>query len=326
MRPWPLGRAAVSTGLLVWLWFSVDRHAILASLKTSDPRPVLGAFLAVQLAAAASTVKWFFLVRDRPARVTLGKLFRLYYIGLFFNNFFPGSLGGDVARVLYLGRQTGVPKAAASVVLERLTGGLALVGILLATAGSLPGFRPYLSSILPLAGLLVAALLGVLFYQARPRTTDPEPTPTPGRTLASVGRLVGSLGRELTHYRGLGWRWWTGVALLSLAFQGALVGINGLLLRSFQVSLPWLELSATVCLISALTMLPLGINGLGIRETGYIFLFQRLGVAGETALSVSLLFFLLVLISSLAGGVFWLLERGGERLAAVGQPVAGVGG
>ena len=48
------------------------------------------------------------------------QLSKLYYIGLFFNNFMPGSVGGDVVRIYYLGKTTNVVVATTSVLWERL--------------------------------------------------------------------------------------------------------------------------------------------------------------------------------------------------------------
>ena len=56
-------------------------------------------------------------------------------------------------------------------------------------------------------------------------------------------------------------------------------------------------------------MIPVSLNGLGVREASYVLFFQSIGVPEGIALSVSLLFFFLVTISSLIGGLFWLMER-----------------
>ena len=46
----------------------------------------------------------------------------------------PGSVGGDVARIYYLGKTTSVASATTSVLFERFTSGFALVGIVLVSA------------------------------------------------------------------------------------------------------------------------------------------------------------------------------------------------
>ncbi|OIQ60949.1 hypothetical protein MOTE_04780 [Moorella thermoacetica] len=62
-------------------------------------------------------------------------------------------------------------------------------------------------------------------------------------------------------------------------------------------------------MISALAMVPFSINGLGLREWSYITLFAPFGVGAAPSLAVSLIFFLVVMAVSLAGGVLYVLEK-----------------
>ena len=100
---------------------------------------------------SAEVWKWKLLIdsseknKDRNG-ASMKKLGRLYYIGLFFNNFLPGSVGGDVVRIYYLGKKTGVSTATTSVLFERITSGGALVGIVILSAFFMDDASPYLLS------------------------------------------------------------------------------------------------------------------------------------------------------------------------------------
>jgi hypothetical protein len=56
-------------------------------------------------------------------------------------------------------------------------------------------------------------------------------------------------------------------------------------------------------------MIPLSLNGLGMREGTWVLLFSQVGVASEAAFSMSILSLLLVTAVSLVGGVFYLADR-----------------
>ena len=99
------------------------------------------------------------------------------------------------------------------------------------------------------------------------------------------------------------------ILLLSFLFQVGMAWINDLLFRSFGIEVSFLHLLVIITLISVITMIPVSLNGLGVREASYVLFFQSIGVPEGIALSVSLLFFILVTISSLIGGLFWLMER-----------------
>jgi uncharacterized membrane protein YbhN (UPF0104 family) len=62
-------------------------------------------------------------------------------------------------------------------------------------------------------------------------------------------------------------------------------------------------------MIFALTMLPVSLSGLGVREAAYVFFFGQAGVARPDAIAASLLFFVVVGIGSLPGAALFALGR-----------------
>jgi len=127
------------------------------------------------------------------------------------------------------------------------------------------------------------------------------------------------IGNTAKNYRNEGWQWWGMILLLSFLFQVGMAWINDLLFRSFGIEVSFLHLLVIITLISVITMIPVSLNGLGVRETSYVLFFQSIGVPEGIALSVSLLFFILVTISSLIGGLFWLMERREMKSETIGQ-------
>ncbi|MBM4762970.1 lysylphosphatidylglycerol synthase transmembrane domain-containing protein [Bacillus sp. B15-48] len=309
-------KLAVSSILMVWLFTMIDWQEALHVMQEGSPFYLLIAFIAIQITVITSIWKWKLLVDSAekpqvPSDVSIGKLGKLYYIGLFFNNFLPGSVGGDVMRIFYLGKMIRTSSATASVLFERITSGAALVGIVLLSALFLDHTRSYLISVVMLI-LIVSVVFFLFFYWSKKELTSNATTPS-GRKwyhlLYKGKKAIKSIGGKFGNYRNEGWVWWSKVALLSLLFQVGMAWINDLLFLSFGIEIPFLHLLVIITLISVITMLPISLNGLGVREAGYVLFFQSLGVPGGIALSVSLLFFFLVTISSLIGGIFWLAER-----------------
>ena len=74
-----------------------------------------------------SCLKWQLFLREYGIHVGIIRLISLYCMGKFFNNFFPSTVGGDLARSYILGRQIqSFGKSLVSVLLERFTGFIAL--------------------------------------------------------------------------------------------------------------------------------------------------------------------------------------------------------
>ena len=323
-------RIMVSAALLTWMLTRLDWPALWVSLRESQPVYLLLAFGVVPGVVLVSAWKWMLLVLPQEAAnrrrtgMNYGYFLRLYYVGLFFNHFLPGSVGGDVVRIALLRKTAGWTLAAVSVFVERLTSGLALVIIVLAGGWMLEAVRPFLEIVLLLAGCLMLVVL-LLWRLARDSNRETSQKLDGGGAAAPSGGRAGAGIRKrlrqgwqdalsvFRRYRAQKPGWWVQIALCSFAFQAGLVWINDLLFRAMGYRLPWLELLVFISLISALTMLPISVNGLGVREVSYLYFFQQLGVPQEIAVSVSLLFFLMVALSSLPGGLFWLKAEGRQR-------------
>ena len=61
-------------------------------------------------------------------------------------------------------------------------------------------------------------------------------------------------------------------------------------------------------MIWLLTMVPISIGGIGVRESGYIIFFGIIGLEKEAAVAISLTGFALTVLLSLIGGAVYLLD------------------
>jgi len=80
--------------------------------------------------------------------------------------------------------------------------------------------------------------------------------------------------------------------------------------RALDQHVPVSALAVFVPLISLAGMLPISVNGLGIREALYLLLFGRVGVPPDAAVSMAFLYFAVTLAASLPGGIVYALQRG----------------
>src|SRR5262245_39554290 len=111
------------------LFRGVDMSAF-ASLYRRLPAWFYFASLAVVLGGQVLYAwRWRLLLVANGVNVRIGTVLRQYFIGTFLNNFLPTTVGGDVAKVYYVGREHGYRPVAASVILDRLLG-LGLLALL----------------------------------------------------------------------------------------------------------------------------------------------------------------------------------------------------
>lgn len=299
-------RYAISAVLLGWVVYSVDCRQVGAALQEMQPSYIVLAVLFIAGAVVVSAIKWQCLLRGYELQISGTQLCNIYWMGLFFNNFLPSSMGGDAVRVTLAGRQTGnTPAAAASVVMERLmaTAALAVTGFAASFFATVhmayvqAGFAFLLICSFLLVALLLAGDKFVLFAGSEHKAVKML------RQFLAAGQKL----RVRPHMLGWSFIW-------SLVFQISNVAVNYVLFQGLgltQVGV-W-DALFVIPATAVIAMLPVGINGYGLREGGYVALLAMYGVESAAAFSVSILFAFLVSVCSLWGGLLWLKAGKGEQ-------------
>lgn len=298
---WRLVGSLVLVGLLVWRidWRQVG--AAFAQLDATYWLLALGVYLLTQ---GVSVLRWQMLA----AMLGLGGRWRdylsYYFTGMFFNLILPTSVGGDVVRAWYLGRQAGpIPEtgrrtaAFLSVLADRINGFAVLIGLAcVATVccpTPLPGWISW-----TVAGMGAACVLGLAALPILPRLRTVLPSHP------RVTHLLDGAALYQRDRRGM-----FVVTVLSLVVQVANVILAWLIGEGMGLPVPPLYYGVLIPLVSILTLLPISLNGMGLREGGTVLLLAPLGVGSASAVTLSLLIFAVYTAASLAGGVFYLLGR-----------------
>jgi len=99
-----------------------------------------------------------------------------------------------------------------------------------------------------------------------------------------------------------------GSILLSFAFQAIVIAVVFLNARALHHDFPLTAVAVFVPLISLGGMLPVSVNGLGVREALYILLFGRVGASTELAVALALVYLAVTFVASLPGGVLYAMH------------------
>ena len=305
-------KVGVSTALLVYLFRRADVGTMWVQFKRMDPFWTTAALATYGVMLAVSAWRWRVLLQMQTVEVGLGTLTRSFLVATFFNNFLPSNIGGDVVRVADTAPFAGSKTLATTVVLlDRILGLVALLSIaavasgLAYTAGvALEGLGYLLIAFVLLIGGLV---FGLRYAGFMTRTLHRL---TSGRAEAietRVRRLSTAVERFHEQRRGL-WSAFVG----AIAVQCLLVLFYVFAARSLAVPFPLLAASVIVPVSLAVQMMPVSINGLGVREAVFAFFFTNLGLNYSSALTLSLGSALLIMIFSLSGGAVFLLRYRGR--------------
>lgn len=305
-------KVAITAALYAAVFYTIDLAKIWARLQTARLEWVA---LGVAVYAGGqwlSAWRWWLLLRPVNLAVPYLRMVAFYFIGMFFNIFLPTIVGGDAVKAILLARETGAPaRATMSVFMERNVGLFALLTIATAAAFVAPpvdvrGFNLLQLTLLVLAGFIAANV--VLANRPAYRLVDYLVALTP---LARIRSRAASLYDAIVPYREARWR---GVILAATAqsflFQAVVILVVFLNANALGLSVPVSALAVFVPLISLAGMLPISLNGLGIREALYLLLFGRIGVPADAAVTMALLYFAVTLAASLPGGIVYALQRG----------------
>ena len=300
------------SGFLIWfLARGIDFGNAARRLTEIDPGMLAVALSVILVQICVGGIRWRAVLVAIGAEFSVFKAIRLFYIGVFFSQALPSSVGGDPVRMYKVYRLgLDIRNAINGVLLERV---VTVVALVLLVDATLPWFLTRIdegtSALFTTAvAVITAGCAGGLVF------------------LMLLDRLPASLKRWRL-VRGLGN---LGVDarkvflapghLVRVLFWGVLTHVNISLVvlilgLGLGLDVTWLDCLTLVPLVLLIMTIPISIGGWGVRETAMVALFGLVGVPAEGALVLSVVFGLVGIAVAIPGGVIWLLTRDkGETL------------
>jgi uncharacterized membrane protein YbhN (UPF0104 family) len=259
-----------SLGILVYLFFHVPLLSFWEAFLDARHNYIILAFLLYIIGQGLSTYKWKLLAKTLGFRRRFKRFLAYYFIGMFFNLFFLGSIGGDVAKTYLLaGKQDSRMRAGYSVLAERFTGGMALATIAIIALISSPTIH-----VLPL-------LLKLTKWAAKIKLGD----------FAVYWSHPGRMSLVLA---------------ISFVFQILNILVFALIGMSLDLGVPIGYYFVIVPLVDLVSILPISVSGIGVREGLYVYLLYLAGVGISKGLAFGIVGFLVVMAASLLGGIIYV--------------------
>ena len=298
----------VSIGLLTFLLSRVDMSALWATARRASV-----AWLAIALGlyffnVLTSAWRWQLLLRAQGVQVPARTLLSSYLVAGFFNNFLPSTIGGDVMRIRDTARPAQSKTLATTVVfVDRALGlmGLVLVAALGATVAMVMEGQeaspiwPYWLWGAFLVGL-TAAVPVVLAPDGLARLLRPLTAFHPEWVGERIQKLTAALARFRASPGAL-----AGCFTGAVIVQMLLVGFHFAIVYALDMPITFWDLAVIVPISFIIQMLPVSLNGYGVREATFAFYFSRLGVPISSALLVSLMATGLMMLFSLSGAAVY---------------------
>lgn len=300
-------RVLLSVAILAALFTQISPSEVLKNFERVSPEFVLFAWGYYALCQWISSYRWQLLLAAKNVHVTLSQLFSYYMIGMFVNNFMPGSVGGDVVKSYHLFRRTKEMEiAVVSVFLERFTGliGLSIVSIIGLFIGSSHLMTPLVwgsvvGAVAILALMIVALWMLPAFLQRFPWFTRVVP--------AKVRGVAGGIYEALVSYRHEMPTVW-GTIAISVVLQLMFAAYYYFASVAMGIPIDFIYFVLFLPMVTLVSLVPFSFGGLGVREAVMVALFSGVGVAKADVLSVSLTVHFINTLLSFWGGLL-LLRR-----------------
>jgi uncharacterized membrane protein YbhN (UPF0104 family) len=282
---------ALATGLFIWLLYRQDWRATWVNLSRLPPGLVPLALSFYYAGMLANALRWCILLKTQVASIPFSEVIKIVFAGAFVSNFLPSTIGGDAVRIVSVRRFIlDWEVSVASVVIDRLLNVLAMLVTLPFTWLT---FGAKILSILKLA-----SAVGVGFA-AQVSVQTPEKS---GGWKASLKRIRDALILWKDHP----WQ-------LALAFVIAWLSILAIfcgvwvVARGLGIEVALYQVMGINVITYLLTLLPISVNGYGVREVAMTALYIQLGATLEQASTLALLTRCFMLLETLPGAI-WLSQ------------------
>jgi len=303
-----LAKVLITALLFLNVFRKIDFHQFGATLRNARLDILVISFFVLWIGHYICIYRWRMLMRPLMPVLTLTRLFGIYCIGLFFNLTFPTVVGGDVVKMYYAGRPSkSYAQSFAATFLDRDAGMLAMMiiasGAILAYPVVVPGipvslivWSAFATFILGNIGIfspyfhrLLTGLLRRLHLSRIATKVD---------TISNAFQIMGQ------HKSVLIWS-------LAISFLNQLLVIANTWIMAFGLGIhvSFSNVLIFVPVITLISMIPISLNGMGLREYAFLSLFGGIGILPASCIALGVLTSITIVLTSLPGGIVYVFLR-----------------
>jgi uncharacterized protein (TIRG00374 family) len=303
--PLILLKIGLSIALFSYVAAKVSPGSVWTLLRDAHPRLLLLAALIFLVSNLVGSWLWARLLRAQGVPIPYRKAASYYFVGLFFNNFLPSNIGGDIARITDAAKHAPhVSPVFSATLMDRLIGVLSIAFLaLIASAAVLDRLHLYaIYGTMLVIFLLAVGLLAAVFHRGILMAVE-RPFRWIGarRIEAGIARLMDDLHGYRTQ----------GATLVVVFLASTVVQVSRILVHyvvglslGVRVSVSYYFLFVPV--LAALISLPISLNGIGVREGAAVVLFQMAGMTRQASFAIPFVAYVLSVLISLLGGLIFL--------------------
>jgi len=299
-----------SAFLIFWILYGTNLREIFNIIRSANIYIILFAYSFAFVGNSVSTFRWKILLKAQGTEASFFYLFKSYLIGLFFSNLLPSTIGGDSIRIYdswRIGKSKG--KAVAVIFVDRLLGFFALVLFALGAlvvSRNLTRDLPFLYLWLIPGGGTMAFVIWIIFAPKHkiPQLITHLNLPFANKIQALLKKILKAFksfrGNRSALLKALG---------LSILLQANVVINYFILSKALGLEVPIFEFFLIIPLILFIMMIPISINGIGLRENAFAFFLAIFSVTKADAVAMAWISYSFVIAQGTLGGIVYAFRR-----------------
>jgi len=283
-------QVSVTGGLLWWIFREESTRAeVVEVFRNANPGWLVVGVVVAGVENLLGVLRWRIFLKLLGIQIGWWKSVQIYFLGLVFNMFMLGAVGGDAVKALVLIGQGHRHSAAfLSVILDRLSG---LAAMILTSAIFIGWNYDWLTGSPVVAGvihfvfvylLVVCLVLGLSFWAAHTGFSTRIGRWIPARE--KLAELCESYFLFVRH-----WRQTAMAALISVGILWLYFSLYYFAARAFSCPVDLLQILSFMPAVDIIAALPVSLGGVGVREQLFVTILGQLaGVPSGLAVSVAM--------------------------------------
>jgi len=314
-------KIAVTLLLFYWVFTRYGLSNIISHVAGTKIDYIILALAIFTLSNFIGALQWKRLVEGLEIEFPYRRALNLYFIGLYFNNILPTSLGGDVVKIYSISRVEKKGREGLAATFVDRFAGFMLLSLFALISGTYLLFSPFLSGDIFKRDIMVyITVIFTLFVLASTVLFSRRVGRLIYEVLLARVSLLGFKDRfreihDFFHIYRAKYRLGVEVFFLSLVIQLLRIAVHYYCARAIGFNIDFIYFLVFVPLIALLSMIPVSLGGLGVRESSAPFLFtsvtavKAVDPVGSLAVTTQLLASLVGILVGLAGGVLFVFSR-----------------
>lgn len=305
----PLIKILVSIVIIIFLLVKLGLHELVSQFMAANVWWLVAGVVAFSVSNLLGSFQWYLLMKTRGIDIPLGKVITYYYVGLFFNNFLIGYVGGDAIRIFDLSRASGNSSHAISTVFFDRLIGFAMLTTLALVAGLawrnifqtktiivviLIIFVCWIISFIVLFNEKFAKKIGWAFRFLLPSKINDR--------IRNIYASINSFKHEKKTI--------AKVLMISFVIQSLRIFVHYFAALSVGVEAHIKYFFVFIPVIALLASLPISVGGIGVREGSGVALFSQVNsFQPEAIVAMEFLAYVIGLLSTIPGGLFFMVRK-----------------